>query len=137
MVVGLAKLEPLSFYPVKVSKLEPTKIVGVILLSAVSEDGRVKVELELPRKVAVFSEGDVIEVTLDNAEIENGLRKDLYVNGLIYKFKPINDQTTIYLSIGGLRAKVTMPTSLNKFKLMEKAYLAMHKVDALTLKPSS
>lgn len=124
----MTKPDQLRFSPLKVGKLEATGTLGVTLLSAVSEDGKVKVELELPKKVAVFSEGDVVEVTLGNTEIEGGLEKDLYVNGLVYKLKPAGDQVTVYFSIGGLRARVTMPIDLNKFSLMEKAYLAVHKI---------
>lgn len=110
----------------RVDRVEASEVPEVFNVKLIGLEEAVKaISIELPRQVQVFKEGMVVEAEASMSSIPWGGEADLYLSTRIFAVKREGDESTIYLSAGGLQVRIIVAKGVElRAKPMDRVYVA-------------
>lgn len=98
----------------KIEKIEKGKITNIEIVSISGDNNKIKMKLELVKKINPFKESDPVKIVFDTKAKPEGNPK-IILRGFIYSITKKEGVKKIDINIGGLRFLIDAPESFDDF----------------------
>ena len=112
-----------------IQSISKTELTNIFRLIAENKTEKIKIELELPKKLLIFKEKDKITVDISHSEPKSvkTTKHTIVLDGRIYETEKEDSNKKLFLSFWGLKSEIIMPSQKAPRTTKKEIYLIITK----------